>query len=90
MPATVKGYWAVTDHICTACFGRVLRSARSREDVTEFRCSNCGATGTGTTASICWCGHSQPATRGMQRFKCRDNENPTPEFPAEVEVVELR
>lgn len=80
--------WDVTDHICTACNGRVLKRSRDGELV-EVRCSNCGAIGEGKPESLCWCGFKMRAGSAAQRFRCVPNDHKTPEMPGEIEVREI-
>lgn len=70
--------WEITDHLCRACFGRILKRATA-DGQTIFRCSNCGIERE-TRKGMCWC-HG--------RFRCQLNTNKTPDFPGEIEVVEV-
>lgn len=75
--------WLLTDHLCRACFGRVLKHA---EEPT-WRCSNCGLSHTGGThASICACGIKLRNGRNAG-LRCTPNNEPTPELPGEIVVV---
>ena len=61
--ATVKfsGLWAISDHLCSKCFGRVLVS----DDGSVARCSNCGHSASGGPESICCCGVRMAARCGQ-------------------------
>lgn len=76
--------WTITDHVCTSCFGRVLRSARGP---VVYRCSNCGAEASGLKGlehpPICACNIRIGARVGA--FRCERVE-PTPLCPSEVVV----
>jgi hypothetical protein len=80
--------WEITDHVCLRCIGRILRRVGS-DDTVEVRCSNCGLVGAGKPQAICWCGFLMKEGRQTQRFKCHRNENPSPEMPGEIEVMEV-
>lgn len=42
--------WAITDHLCAKCLGRVLTDGK------VSRCSNCGEEANGSPSEICACG----------------------------------
>lgn len=46
--------WAISDHLCRHCLGRVL--TRTTATGTVSRCSNCGAEEHGGHESLCCCG----------------------------------
>ena len=74
--------WEIEPHVCRSCGGRIL--SREVEDHTEYRCSNCGATATGhKPAVLCCCGLKARGTVDVG-VRCRRNEAPTPEVPAEI------
>jgi hypothetical protein len=77
--------WQKTDHVCRVCFGRVYR----RPDLnggTVVQCSNCGIEAVGTHKAICCCG----LKRGpYEKVRCIKQDQPTPEFPAEVIAAEV-
>lgn len=85
MAATPRNeLWAVTDHVCQACFGRVLSRPLGDGQNRAYRCSNCGATGDGRSPSvICACGMKLKGGR-LMGLHCVPNSAPTPEFPAQV------
>lgn len=75
--------WTLTDHICRACFGRVLRQPQG-EGVRRYRCSNCGLEATGRDESaLCACGLRLKGGRDAG-IRCERNPTPTPEFPSEI------
>lgn len=75
--------WAITDHVCRVCFGRVL--ARETFDHRRiYRCSNCGVEREGKSElAICCCG-IKLKTGVDAGIRCAINPQPTPELPSEV------
>lgn len=88
----MKPTWTLTDHACSACFGRVMRAARGP---VVYRCANCGVEEPGVKGlehpPICACeikvGKSKKSA-GASRFRCERVE-PTLECPAEIVVREI-
>lgn len=80
--------WAMTDHVCRCCFGRVLvRETFDRRKI--YRCSNCGIEREGRSeAAICSCG-IKLKTGVDAGIRCQVSENRTPEFPSEVVAVQV-
>lgn len=77
--------WAMTDHVCRSCFGRVLEAAEAAPDGHRYRCSNCGLEATGRRpAALCTCGTKLKNGRGDAGVRCERNPEPTPEFPSEI------
>lgn len=81
--------WALTDHACQHCLGRVLE--RVNDDGRRIsRCSNCGAEGEGHDGlahpPICACG----ARLGKRDagIRCVRNDRPRPGFVSEIIVRE--
>ncbi len=75
--------WVVADHICRACFGRVMtRTTFDRRKV--YRCSNCEleATGEGPQC-LCCCGIKMRGTRDAG-VRCVPNTQRRPENPAMI------
>jgi len=75
--------WAITDHVCRSCFGRIL--ARETFDHRRiYRCSNCGIEREGRTeAAVCCCGIKLKSGADLG-VRCQRNPDPRPEFPSEV------
>lgn len=75
--------WALTDHACRACFGRII--VRETFDGRRiYRCTNCGAEREGRTeAALCCCG-IRLKTGVDAGIRCQPNPDPTPEFPSEI------
>lgn len=75
--------WALTDHICRGCFGRVvMRQTFDRRHI--YRCTNCGIEREGRTeAALCCCG-IKLKTGVDAGIRCQRADNPTPEFPSEI------
>lgn len=83
--ANERPLWAMTDHVCRVCFGRVLEAADGSH---AYRCSNCGLQATGRQpAVLCACGWKAKAGKGHS-LRCERNPEPTPEFPSEVIATE--
>lgn len=77
--------WALADHACRHCFGRVL--ARMGEDgVQVFRCSNCGAEGREKVKTVCCCGMTLRSGKSAG-LRCVINNNKTAALPSEVVAV---
>lgn len=78
--------WALTDHICRACFSRVLvRETFDHKRV--YRCSGCGVEREGKSeAAVCCCG-LKLKTGVDAGIRCVQNQNKIPEFPAEIVAV---
>jgi hypothetical protein len=77
--------WAMTDHACRHCLGRILRSG------TTFRCSVCEVEGRGEAESICGCGIKVAGRSGTQAdmgFRCAPNPKRSPTSPA-VTIIEF-
>lgn len=75
--------WRIEDHVCSACFGRVL-SRPAGGGVSVYRCSDCGLSATGrTTRVICSCGMKLRGSTDMG-IRCMRNEHQTPEFMVEI------
>lgn len=61
--AKSKQTWALEDHVCRACGGRILRCASGGGPTGGgnpiFKCADCGASGSGMSPDVlCWCGFS--------------------------------
>lgn len=80
--------WALTDHVCRCCFGRVLvRETFDHRRV--YRCSNCGVEQEGRSeAAICACG-LKLKTGVDAGIRCQRQEAPTPELPAEITAAQV-
>lgn len=75
--------WMLTDHVCSKCIGRILFNGAI------YCCSNCGVQGHDCVESICCCGARMK--RGNDaNLRCKRNESPTPDFPGEIVVVQVR
>lgn len=80
--------WVVTDHICRACFGRVLvRETFDRRKI--YRCSNCGIETEGKTESVVCCCGIKLKTGIDAGIRCQPNDAPTPEFPAQIVAAQV-
>ena len=81
--------WAITDHACRCCFGRVLmRETFERKRV--YRCACCGVEAQGRTeASICACG-IKLKTGVDAGIRCGVNHDKSPEWPAEITAMQIQ
>lgn len=83
--------WAVEDHVCRACFGRVL----SRESIAGkrvYRCACCGIEREGHGPSaLCACGIKLRQGHGPMDggIRCLVNKQRTPENLAEVVAMQV-
>jgi hypothetical protein len=80
--------WAITDHCCRVCFGRVLvRETFDRKRV--YRCACCGIEAEGRTeAAICSCG-IKLKTGVDAGIRCGVNHDKSPEWPAQITAVQI-
>lgn len=87
--AGLQFQWSLTNHVCRACFGRVL--AREAVDGRVlYRCSNCGVEREGASeAAICSCGIKLRTGRDAG-IRCRVNEAQSPEWPNEVVAEQIQ
>jgi hypothetical protein len=72
------GDWKLTDHVCRACFGRVLASE------TGARCADCGLAGR-QVDQVCACGvrlHS----KALAGLRCLPNPSISIDCPSEIVV----
>ena len=80
--------WRLTEHVCRVCFGRVLERWQDTPDgqVQVVRCANCATELWNQPVNhLCCCGLK--TSRGKDAgLRCRLNERPTPEQPAELAV----
>jgi len=77
-------HWEVTDHVCRACFGRILKRESDDGDGWLYRCSNCGAEAAGRRETvICSCG-IKLRTGKDAGIRCMPNTQPTPECPSQI------
>jgi hypothetical protein len=72
--------WAMIDHACRACGGRVLIAGA------RVRCADCDASATGGPESLCWCGALPAGSRA--RLKCVRSSGAAPDFPSQIVAVE--
>lgn len=70
----VKQTWAIEDHLCKQCGGRILRCVTGNGMTGGgnpiYRCADCGASGAAMGPShLCWCGFAHKFS-GRGRYKC--------------------
>lgn len=81
--------WAITNHVCRVCFGRVLATATSGTPLVTYRCSYCGTERQGETESvICSCG-LKLRTGSDMGIRCAVNDNKTPDCIGEVIAMQV-
>lgn len=81
--------WRLTDHVCRVCFGRVLERTQTTAAGTIHivRCANCGTELRQVPVkALCCCGLKTSAGKDAG-LRCRRNEAPSPEQPAELAVA---
>ena len=67
--------WALEDHLCRSCGGRILRSV-SGAGMTAggnpvFKCADCGkATAASGPDVLCWCGFSHRRNHHITAYRC--------------------
>ena len=77
--------WALTEHVCRRCFGRVL--ARTDGDGRRIaRCADCALEAIGDHPTVCSCGADLGAAK--IRLRCERQAQPSPECPSEIVAVE--
>lgn len=75
--------WAVSDHACRFCFGRVLERAH-HNGLAMVRCSECGKHALGGVEEICSCGADCGALG--HALECAKNPNICPEIPQQIMI----
>lgn len=87
--------WAISDHICAACLGRILvgrfrigsdgmpnLNAPHTDGVMVARCADCGRLEVGDESVLCCCGAT---IRGQDAgLECRANTEKTATYPVEI------
>lgn len=76
--------WSITDHVCKACFGRLL-VCRDEHGKLHVRCADCGLQADGSHKALCACGQKLN-TGGDAGLRCRPNPNQGPDAPQEIIV----
>lgn len=82
----------LVDHVCAACFGRLVRSALPVGDDRQrwYECTNCGAHAVGNTVDVlCACGFRLKGGRDPG-LRCERNRAPSPEFPSMIIAAQQR
>lgn len=82
-PTDDQQRWVLTDHVCCACFARVLQLVTfDRRKV--YRCSNCELERDGAgSQALCCCGIKLRNGRDAG-IRCVKNPRRTPENPAQI------
>jgi hypothetical protein len=74
-PMKDKRTWAIEDHLCRQCGGRILRCVTGNGMTAGgnpvFRCADCGAAGSGMgPENLCWCGFGHKFNRSATAYRC--------------------
>lgn len=95
-----KDQWALEDHLCRHCFGRLVSQPIPGGDLRLYRCSNCGAEAQHTHAdALCCCGIKiKKAGRNGTKLgslvdagvRCIPNPERSPAFPGEIVASEIK
>lgn len=80
-----KYEWAIVDHSCRECMGRLLIGPKSGADH-PVRCAECGAEKVGPVEAMCWCGVK--INKHGNVFECFRNPDVTAAAPQEIRVRE--
>ena len=82
--------WIITDHVCRACFGRVL--TRTGDDgQRRYKCSNCELElAGGAVKCLCACGMTMGKKARDMGLRCVRNPRPSPEVPGAIVVAEVQ
>jgi hypothetical protein len=67
--------WALTDHLCRGCGGRILRCVTGNGMTPGgnpvYKCANCGKAGAAmSTDHLCWCGFSHKLNHNVSAYVC--------------------
>lgn len=84
-PRRIAAGWAVVDHACRHCGGRVLVRLHKGNEV-QARCAECGAEADGDHTAVCSCGEDLGALG--KALECFRNPNVTREVPYQILVRE--
>ena len=67
--------WALEDHLCRSCGGRILRSVKGA-GITPggnpvFKCADCGkSVAASGPEALCWCGFSHRSNHHITAYRC--------------------
>lgn len=84
MAAKKAHQWELTDHICRACFGRLLRRESDDGERHVYRCANCGVEAEGRRESVLCCCGMKLKTGPDAGVRCIPNDQKSPECPSEI------
>lgn len=85
VPASSEYCWAISEHACKHCTGRLLRRVNTDGSLVH-RCAECGASAQGEHDTLCCCGIE---VRGHGTvFECFRNPNVSMAAPQEILVRE--
>lgn len=85
--ADLEHLYAVREHACRICFGRILTRVDERGNQTQ-RCSECGTEVVGKVQALCCCGVKLKNGKDAG-LRCRPNPEVSPEVPAEIIVMRV-
>lgn len=83
-----SGLWAITDHLCRECLGRLVVRMDGPEDG-AYRCTVCGAGTTDAVETLCACGGRLKEGEDLG-MRCVRNPKRTYEFPHEIVVARVK
>lgn len=68
-------HWAIEDHLCRGCGGRILRCIKGNGMTPGgnpvYKCADCGDSKSGTSpAVLCWCGHAFRHNQHHTAYRC--------------------
>lgn len=71
-----KRTWAIEDHLCKSCGGRILRCASGGGPTGGgnpiYKCADCGASSSAMGPSVlCWCGFSHRGNHNSTAYVCQ-------------------
>lgn len=91
--------WALEQHICRSCFGRLVSRPGDVDGWRVYLCTNCGIEASALAAAqVCCCGTKlrKPTASGRSGsalidagIRCQVNPAPTPDFPSVIVAFEV-
>jgi hypothetical protein len=81
-----RGEWALEDHVCAECFGRVI-SRRSETGGRVYRCAECETEAAGEVNAICACGSA--IGEKDAKVRCVRNDQRRPGYNYAVVAMEM-
>lgn len=71
----VKQTWAIEDHLCSGCGGRILRCVTGNGMTPGgdpvYRCADCGKASSALGPDVlCWCGFHMRGNHHLSSYRC--------------------